>query len=349
MKKNILLIPIYFLILFNLGCKKSPTEVIDNTQPGRRDYVWKVDTLNYPYNTIYRIWGSSPTDVWAVSPGGDLDKTIFHFDGNRWTTDGISRPISPSAIWGFTNDNIYIGGGNGRIWKNTGSGWHEDTVLTKDGNSQIVFDGMWGDSPNNFFAFGASPDKDFYSNNCVLVQCVNNNWTMLNTNGIQGKGIVEDFYKNKTDGKIYLRSLQWNKGNSFDSMLVFEYSNSNFSKIYAGTWEYDQAANLSLIDGEVYFSLGRKIAKRINNEFITVLNLENTNYDNDIWGRNSKDIFLRMTDGLTHYNGSDIEYLLHFDKPRTSIFSAALFEKEVFFIVYEAQTNLNLIYHGVLK
>ena len=106
---------------------------------------------------------------------------------------------------------------------------------------------------------------------------------------------------------------------------------------------------MSLIDGEVYFILGRKIAKRINNEFITVLNLGNTNFDNDIWGRSSKDIFLRMTDGLAHYNGSDIEYLLHFDKPRTQIFGAALFEKEVFFIVYESPTNLNLIYHGVLK
>jgi len=348
MKKHILFVVLITIVLLNLGCKKTLIGPVQDI-PGRRDYIWTVDTLNYPYNTIYRIWGSSPTDVWAVSPGGVLDKTIFHFDGNRWTTDGISRPISPSAIWGFANDNIFIGGMNGRIWENSGSGWYENVVLTKDGSAQIVFDGMWGDSPYDVYAFGAYPDEDLYSNNGVIAHFVNNNWSMLNTNELLGKGIVEDFYKNKTDGKIYLRSLQWNKGNSFDSMLVFEYSNGNFNKIYNGTWDYDQAANLSLIDGEVYFILGRKIAKRINNEFITVLNLGNTNFDNDIWGRSSKDIFLRMTDGLAHYNGSDIEYLLHFDKPRTQIFGAALFEKEVFFIVYESPTNLNLIYHGVLK
>lgn len=60
-----------------------------------------------------------------------------------------------------------------------------------------------------------------------------------------------------------------------------------------------------------------------------------------------------MTDGLAHYNGSDIEYLFNFTygqaKPWTQIYGAVLFEKEVFFLVDEPPTGLSLVYHGRLE
>ena len=66
MKKHILFVVLITIVLLNLGCKKTLIGPVQDI-PGRRDYIWTVDTLNYPYNTIYRIWGSSPTDVWAVA------------------------------------------------------------------------------------------------------------------------------------------------------------------------------------------------------------------------------------------------------------------------------------------
>ena len=60
------------------------------------------------------------------------------------------------------------------------------------------------------------------------------------------------------------------------------------------------------------------------------------------------DIFIEMNDGLAHYNGTDIEYLFQFDKPYTAIFRAQLFENDVFFLIYESQTNLSIISHGIL-
>jgi hypothetical protein len=96
--------------------------------------------------------------------------------------------------------------------------------------------------------------------------------------------------------------------------------------------------------------LGYQLAKRVNGQFQTFLQVNNLNFYQRIWGRNSKDIFLLMIDGLAHYNGSDIQYLFHFNKvPRTQIYGAALFDKDAFFLVYESQTGLSLIYHGKLK
>ena len=96
--------------------------------------------------------------------------------------------------------------------------------------------------------------------------------------------------------------------------------------------------------------MGNQIAILVNNQFKTILNVDNPSFYQRIRGRNSKDIFLLMTDGLAHYNGTDMKYLFYFNvTPRTQIYGAALFDNEVFFLVYEAQTHLNLIYHGILK
>jgi hypothetical protein len=105
-----------------------------------------------------------------------------------------------------------------------------------------------------------------------------------------------------------------------------------------------------LINNEVIFVLGNQIARRTNNQFHTILNVNNPNFYQRIWGRNVKDIFLLMTDGLAHYNGSDMEYLFYFNRtPSTQIYGAALFEKDVFFLVDEAPSGLSLVYHGKLN
>jgi len=337
-----------FLLLFASALTFTLPSCGDNitgpVQPGRRDYVWTVDTLNYPYNTITRMWGNTPTDVWSISSGGDLDKTIFHFDGNKWTTDGISRPISPHSIFGFSSNNVFIGGSNGRIWQFDGNGWKQIAELTKDGNTQIVFDNMWGGSQNDLYAFGAYADDKGLANNSVIAHLNNNKWTMLNTDGLVG--IVEQLYNNRSDNKIYIQVIKFS--NTFDSTFIYEYNQGNYTKLYSTIWD-KYWATISLINNEVYFVLRTEIAKRVNNQFQTVLKLDNTNFRRRIWGRNSNDIFLEMNDGLAHYNGNDIKYLFKHNQSNVSIFGAALFDKEIFFLVYEFTTNLNLIYHGKLK
>jgi hypothetical protein len=348
-KKNTLLLQLVgsFLItlLFLIACNDSPNGP-DEPPPGSRDYTWKVDTLNYPYNINRRIWGSSPSDVWAINSGYS-DKTIFHFDGNKWSTDGRPRRISPHSIWGFSKDNVWMGGSAGLIWYYDGNSWSENTVLTQDGNSRIVFANIWGESPNNLYAFGAYPDSIGAYNNSVLAHYTGNNWTMLNTDGLIG--IVAQYYKNKSDGNTYVQTYKLGGGVFPDSSLIYEHIEGEYKKIYGSIWTKGQQADISLINGEVYFVLGNEIAKRKNNHFRTIITVDNLDFYQRIWGRNSNDIFLLMTNGLVHYNGSNMEYLIHFDKPRTQIYGAAIFEKEVFFITHESPTSLNLIYHGKIN
>jgi hypothetical protein len=294
------------------------------------------------------MWGSSPSDVWATT-SSNWDVSISHFNGMQWYSYGVAGIIQPNAIYGFSSTDIFLGDENGKIWKYDGNHWNLFAELIKEGHSNIVFSNIWGENINSLYATGAYPEENGGYNMSVIAHFYNGNWNMLNTNELYG--IVTRMYKNFPDNKIYLQVIGGR--NLTDSTHIYEYVNSEYQKLYGNIWTKGLQADISLINSEVYFIIGNEIAKRKNNQFQTMLIVDNPNFYQRIWGRNSRDIFLLMIDGLAHFNGSDIEYLFHFTfgqaTPWTQIFGAALFENEVFFLVYEPPTGLSLVYHGILN
>ncbi|RPI60125.1 MAG: hypothetical protein EHM44_05685 [Ignavibacteriales bacterium] len=329
------------LLILNFSC--NTTEPDDELKPGRRDYTWTVDTINS--SAYYRMWGSSPVDLWATG-SGDWDKSIGNFDGYRWLTFGVDGIINPKGLFGFDKNNLFVSAENGRIWRYNGNTWTLFAELSKDGQTNFAFNDIWGISSNDFYVFGGLPDTIIGAfNNSVIAHYYNNNWLMLDTREMNG--IVAKVYKNSKDNKIYSLTYKAGGGIDPDSSIIYEYDQSNFKKIYSSIWTGGLQADIYLIDNEVYFVLGNQIARRVNGQFQSFLQVNNPKFYQRIWGKSSKDIFLLMTDGLAHYNRSDIQYLFYFTvTPRTQIFGVALFEKEVFFQVYESQTGLSMSYHG---
>ncbi len=106
----------------SLSCKKDSPPEPPGTKPGKRDYMWTVDTISYPgsfQTTMRDIWGSAPNNVYIVGhndqPGPG---TMFRYDGTRWRTTGfhaaeggrIAGPVSLSAIYGTGPSDIYAVG-----------------------------------------------------------------------------------------------------------------------------------------------------------------------------------------------------------------------------------------------
>ena len=104
MTKYILLAISFVIMLVDLNCNSNPVEPL---QPGRRDYVWTVDTIDTPYDAIGRMWASSPKDIWTTSDGS-WDQSISHFNGEKWSSFGISGIVVPWAIYGFSDSDVYI-------------------------------------------------------------------------------------------------------------------------------------------------------------------------------------------------------------------------------------------------
>lgn len=231
MKKIVLILSLIILSMLS-SCKNKIVGPGDDT-PGRRDYTWTVDTLvGSPWTSMVRLWGSSPTDLWATGGGGDVDNLIQHFDGTKWRT-GITTKYgmyySPRGIFGFAKDNFYIGTCEGGVWHFDGNSLRQIKELQDSLHEGTVFDNIWGKSPNDFYAVGACVDTGGYANNPVIAHFLNGKWDMLKTDGLYG--IVEHLYQNSSDNRIYLQVVGGH--NYTDSTTLLEYYQGEYYELYS--------------------------------------------------------------------------------------------------------------------
>lgn len=151
-KNLITCLTIILILLPQQSC--NTIEPTDDIKPGRRDYTWTIDTLDGLNSPRFRMWGSSPSDVWSTTTS-NWDVSISHFNGSQWTSYGVPGIIQPTAIYGFSGNNIFLGDENGKIWKYNGNNWTLFAELKKNGHSNTVFSNIWGENTNSLYATGA--------------------------------------------------------------------------------------------------------------------------------------------------------------------------------------------------
>ena len=326
------------------SCNDNPLDPYETLLPGRRDYVWEVDTLAIPFTILHEIWGSSPTDVWAIGPGGGLDKTIFHYDGEKWTNDGISRPISPLCIWGFAQNDVWIAGFEGRIWHYNGNDWSESLHIKDPLFVYSAFTDIWGENPNNIWTVGLLDSANIRKG------------LMYHYNGVKWKRINIDYTGGqllkirrglKTSKNYYLTGL-WESDVIGDSIKILEYNGGKHLKqLKISPFRYGKWMDVQEINDEIIFTINDELYTYENGNFKFFIKNPFPDSFQGIHGRNKKDIFWLMNDGITHFNGNNIEYLLKVNSSQRFA-RAVLFKNEVFFLAVEISTGLSLIYHGRL-
>jgi hypothetical protein len=340
MKLKIALLPLLVITLLNFSCDTTnPPD--DNLQPGRRDYVWTVDTLEIPYSLVRRMWASGPNDVWAIASAGNLDSTIFHYDGTKWNCDGIYRSIDPKSIFGFGPNHIWLGGGDGKIWRYDGNSWNEYTILNVVPGNGITFENIWGDSPNNVYAVGSYVDENQLNNKGILAHFDGSTWKLLD---LKVNNSLTKIYKD-SDGTYF---IQGSRFGMIDTSKVFLYNGNSLSEIYSNMETDSYAANIELIGGKVVITFGRNLYTYSNNNFKLFYSVSNSFFYLGIWGTNLKDIFLYMKDGIAHYNGSDVQYLVQHNNFNYRCTGFIVQENTVFFPLYDLSNGKTYMYKGVL-
>ncbi|MCB0743821.1 MAG: hypothetical protein KDC67_07955 [Ignavibacteriae bacterium] len=355
MKRNIniffytvLLTAAIFSIFYLSSCEDGPTE--PEIEPGRRDYTWKVDTLLAWSTYLLKMWGSSTTDVWAVGHGSTFDKTIWHYDGAKWITDGVSKGIDPWCIYGFAHNDVWIGGADGKIWHFNGNKWSENLFYKEDVNyiyHDIIFMDIWGEQPNDIFAVGmidsvSSANEEFVF--AIIMHYDGNKWNKVDISYTKGqlKKIRKDNYANSN---YFINNFIVSLTNP-DSAQYFSLSGNTINEI---SHVENITQDLTVINSELIFSFDRSMYIYKNNKFNLIATNPFENAWNALYGRNRKDLIWMMSDGLTHYNGTDFKYILNTNNKSWS--DGVVFENEVFFLAndfYNDNTN-NIVYHGQLK
>jgi len=351
--KVIYLVPVVFLFTSFSSCRNSVGPVIDR-QPGSRNYIWYVDTINTPENTITSLDGVADTNVWAVSTPGDFRTTIWHFDGRRWSTDSVYRVLlSPFRVRVFSAANAWIVGNNGEIWNNTGGGWSEQTkvyapVPNANGFKIALLEDIDGFDGNNLYAVGEYFDS-LNNGHTLAFRQNGSSWSQVKVRDV----LDADFNNIRfySPGK----ALIWSEksmpdGSAPDSDKIFMFDGLNLQEIYSGNEDANGGSSgFATIQGGIVVLEGRRLIfmNQYGKENLTTI--QEPNLGGAIDARSTEDVFLGMTDGIAHYNGTDVQYIFKFPNPNIHGTSIKAFPKSIFISAQDWVSRTNFIYRGYLQ
>lgn len=108
--------------------------------------LWRNFGIGSPGTQYTGVWGSSPSDVWAVGTGGRTD----HYIGSGWVNPSSGTGVSLLGVWGSGPSNVYAVGDGGTVIRWNGSAWSSSGYPY--GNS--VQD-VWGASPADVWVVGS--------------------------------------------------------------------------------------------------------------------------------------------------------------------------------------------------
>ncbi len=341
MRKKIFVVVMSLTVLVLNSCNSNPVD--PPPQPGRRDYVWTADTIKIPFKYLRKIWGDSPDNVWAVGSGGASSTSIWKYNGTNWSTDNVQRTILPNGIWGFGKNSVWAAGNEGRIWTYNGVDWKQSIWFTKQ-NWDVGFEEIWGDSPNSIFAVGYADSAN--TRHAEILKWDGKIWQEVPIPNFNTYGFIKIRRAANQQGDYFL--LGWGeKSNGGDLLALFEFDGKNIWKIYEDDFNSQTWCNLENVGEQLYFLIGNKICSYKDGKFNTLVNINLPNYNQGFWGRDEKDIIIPMTDGIAHYNGTDIQYIYHF-KGSEGIFGAVVLPKDIFILTKDFNNYSNIMIRGTL-
>jgi len=337
--KPALSILLIVVTIVSLSCQHTTEPEL---QPGRRDYVWTVDTINPGNESLYlgRIWGSSPNDVWAVGTSSWSATTIWHYDGVKWKTDSIPRKVNPFAIFGLSKNEVWLGNLNNTIWKYNGNTWFQfgEYKIESTYDNMVInyFDGI---SKNNIYAVGGFMRNTTYHGKAIIMNFNGISWEFMN--------IPE------TDAAFTVVAIEPKTGILVIGGMVFD-PTGFIAKVYC--WDGKELKELLSDYGwsfvirlgdEICVTNASRIYKYSNKNLTLWKDNNGTGINgNIICGRSRNDFFISGINGIYHYNGKEFKIIYEIN---LTVERGIIFDKDVFFIGIDYLNGKNYIIHGQLK
>ena len=163
---KVILIPTIMFLQF-ISCKDTGTGPNQKQFKDPRQMTWAVDTLTYPGSldvSLGSIWGSSPTDVYAVGHNESNRGQFWHYDGKKWECIDLFQYVEQSSwslvkVFGFGPNDFWVIGGRDRTI--AGYDYKESLILQNKSSwvdHKLVYNGLMmditGTSSRNIWACG---------------------------------------------------------------------------------------------------------------------------------------------------------------------------------------------------
>jgi len=345
--KAIKIISLIILILLTAFSCKDDGVTPPELKPGRRDYTWTVDTLKPPSPNqtvpfyITALWGSSPNDVWAVCRGWSSQILLWHYEGNKWYLNSQQLGRDLNAILGFAQNDVWIGDAENSIWHFDGGSWLKAKNLELPGFDRVAVLHFCGISSNNIYAVGfADQFNGGTEYKGVLLHYNGIDWDFVHIPDIRA-GFYLVFRKAST-GELVIYGT--NVDNGFLEKL-FVYNGKDIYEIYS---DFEEPI-VGEMNGEVYVTIRGKIYKYNNGQLNLWKEFPGTSFYAFGGGRSENDFFGVGTEGLFHFNGTDLKLIFETFPKNIYLYQVFIFEKDIFISAYDEDNNLNLIIRGTLN
>lgn len=333
--KNLFSINIFALLfsitlgIMLISCHQ-PTEPVNELKPGRRDYVWTVDSLYLPFDYFVRFWASDVDDIWACSFG-----SLRRFNGSTWTLQKGPWPFGPNCVFGFSRNDVWAAG-DGRIWHFNGSSWSLSAQIP-----QCVFQDIWGSHWDDIYITGFR-DLPSKTHESVLVYYDGEHWTEIlpalprynfhRARKLGNEVFIDCTYKDSTTG-VYTEK-------------ILSYSNQKYREITYTNYDIQ----ISNIGEKIFVELRGVPYEYVGGSLNPVLWTKDSAYVGGIWGNNSKNIFCVVKHGIGHFNGVNLMtiYLSKFDLSNV-IWGCEAFSDAVVLIGNDFSKGYSYVFRGMLQ
>ena len=175
-----------------------------------------------------------------------------------------------------------------------------------------------------------------------------NTWTRVTVSTITDC----DFYKIRfyaLNHALILGSTHKPDSSVPDSCKIYKFDGTNVQEIYSATEGQSELGNFTNCLEGIIILRGMHLTLFDGSSEQDILTVQNSLFVNNIAARTTKDIFLGMSDGIAHYNGTDIQYLFKYYQGFHGAAIIKVFSNSVFIATNDWNTNLNVIYRGYLK
>lgn len=344
MKRNsiIILSVITLITLIFFSCEEGTDP--EQLKPGRRDYVWTIDTINpgSEYRTYgFNLWGSAPDDIWMIGGADTKRHPIWHYDGKEWKNIVLDEFITGLGICGFASDDIWMGTSNNSMWHYDGISWSKFCEIKYKNYTRVSISSLSGIKPNEIYGAGyAVMYGDDNTVTRVLIKYDGTKWNFIEIP--EYKEYFERIRVNKVNNDVFIIS---NRRNSPDDYYhLYKVENDTLNEITSS----DKFITFGDIDGEIFPIVDKIIYQYKNDKLVPMIDLQATDFKNRAWGRSKTDLFTVNYDSeLGHYNGSDLINIQNF--PNINLNTAMVFKNDIFIHGMEWNNFMDVIIHGKLK
>jgi hypothetical protein len=134
---------------------------------------WQV-ALSGLDGALLSVWGSSPSDVYAVggARGNGFPTLVVHFDGTTWKRFSPGGMETYWWVYGASKNDVWMVGENGRI-----THWDGSSFVEHSSGTTATLYGVWASGANDAWAVGGTANGGKNAPNDIVLHWDGAAWT----------------------------------------------------------------------------------------------------------------------------------------------------------------------------